>query len=517
MNAVVPRAGAPALHLHQLTHSRSGLPFDENQLELIRAEDDIVIGEAKAGAGKTTTAIGYADARRPKRGLYLCFGHANAEEARQRFGEGSNVTSRTGHSLAFGAVGHKFKDRVVKSWRPSDISAQLGVDTRVGACIGKTLAAFYASTDAQIGEKHLAATADWGLSPAESGQVMDGARRAWREMNDTGGTMPLVHDSYLKMWAMTSPKLDYDFVIADEWQDSNPLIEQLVNAQLGRTKLLAIGDRHQSIFGFRGATNAMENLRAVPGARVVTMPRTWRFGPQAAETANLVLQHLKGETVPIIGMGKDGGWQSRSTLLTRTNAGLFDEAIARKGEGMHWVGGVKKYNLDVILDGYMIWVGRRGEARDPYMRRFNSWTQVLDYAESARDAEVRSIIRVVEAHRHAIPELIAAVKRNEVKDPAHAELILTTAHGAKGLEWPCVRLGNDFSLLFDAEQEYCANSGELSQETIQELNLLYVALTRAKSMTRLNDETAQWLQELPTLATERERALESAALQRQRA
>ena len=276
--------------------------------------------------------------------------------------------------------------------------------------------------------------------------------------------------------------------------------------QLGHCKLLAIGDRHQSIYGFRGATNATENLREIDGCRVVTMPRTWRFGPRTAEIANQVLKNLKGETVAIQGMGTDGGWTQRSTLLTRTNAGLFDEAVTRQGRGMHWVGGVEKYNLRIIEDAYRIWTNKNGEVRDPYMRRFRSWGEVVDYADSTRDAETRSLIKLVETHKSALPTLIAAVVRNEVKDPAQAELQLTTAHKAKGMEYDCVRLGEDFEVLYAAEKEMC-ETGSLSAATEQEINLIYVGITRAKRMVRLNTETEQWLAELPRLQIERMRAL----------
>lgn len=479
--------------------------FDDNQQQLIDAKDHIVIGEAVAGSGKTTTAVGYAVARPREKLVYLCFGRANADEARQRFP--SNVDVFNVHSLAFRAIGHKFNGRLVKSWRPRDIAEQLGVENRIAGCIGKTLASFYASVDPDINDSHLAAVADWDLTPAEQGLVLDHARGAWRKIIAPGSTMPVTHDTYLKLWTMSGPRLNYDCMILDEAQDTNPLTEQLVMAQLDHCRLLAIGDRHQSIFGFRGATNAMQNLRAIEGSRVVTMPRTWRFGARTADVAKKILQNLKGESVVIQGMGKDTGWGRQSTLLTRTNSGLFEEAVSRQGRGVHWLGGVENYNLDVITDAYNIWARSLHAVRSPFMRRFRSWSEFVDYSESSRDAETRMLIKVVERHEHKIPQLVAQVVKNEVKDPAAAELTLTTLHKAKGMEWDCVRIGNDFEFLFDAEKEIC-ETGELSQAIQQEVNLLYVGITRARGICRLNDETDQWLKELPALQAERMRALE---------
>lgn len=499
------RAAADAAAVTTPGAARRTVKYDENQQQLIDAKDHIVIGEAVAGSGKTTTAVGYAAARPHEKMIYLCFGCANADEARQRFP--SNVDVFNVHSLAFNAIGHKFKDRLVKSWRPRNIAEQLGVENRIAGCIGKTLASFYSSVDSEINESHLAVVADWGLTPLEEELVLGHARRAWQKIIAPGSTMPVTHDTYLKLWTMSGPRLNYACMILDEAQDTNPLTEQLVMAQLDHCRLLAIGDRHQSIFGFRGATNAMQNLRALEGSRVVTMPRTWRFGPRTADVANKILQNLKGESIEILGMGKDTGWGRQSTLLTRTNSGLFEEAVSRQGRGVHWLGGVENYNLDVIVDAYNIWACSLHAVRAPFMKRFRSWSEFVDYSESSRDAETRMLIKVVERHEHKIPQLVAEVKKNEVKDPAAAELTLTTLHKSKGMEWDCVRIGNDFEFLFEVEKEIC-ETGELSKATEQEVNLLYVGITRARGMCKLNDETEQWLKELPQLQAERMRAIE---------
>ncbi|MBS0454079.1 MAG: ATP-dependent helicase [Proteobacteria bacterium] len=507
------RAQAFSFNVQRLTGAAPAEPsslaptikYDESQKELIAAEGKVVIGEAVAGAGKTTTAIGFAAARPSANILYMSFGRANAEEAKRRFG--SNVSAITSHGLAYRAVGHKYQDRLVGSWRPRDIAEALGVDNRIAGCIGKTLGAFYSSIDTDINESHLAAVRDWGLSPPEESYVLEHSRAAWKKIIAPGSTLPVTHDTYLKLWSMQDPKLNYDYIILDEAQDTNPLTEQIVVAQLAHAKLLAIGDRHQSIYGFRGATNAMQNLRAIDGSRVVTMPRTWRFGQRTADLANTLLQNLKGESISIIGMGKDTGWGRQSTLLTRTNAGLFDEAFARNGRGLHWVGGVRNYNIELILDAYHLWARSPSKVKQPFMKRFRSWGEFLDYGEASRDSETRMLIRVVERYEDKIPQLVDQVVRNEIQDASRAELVLTTAHKAKGMEYDCVRIGNDFEFLFEAEAEIC-ETGELSAATEQEVHLLYVGITRARGMCQLNDETALWLQELPQLQAERMRALE---------
>src|SRR3546814_10333822 len=70
---------------------------------------------------------------------------------------------------------------------------------------------------------------------------------------------PISHDAYFKRFVMGQPNLGKDYVIFDEFQDANPVTAQLVKMQheLYGTKLLYLGDEHQSIYAFRGAQDAM--------------------------------------------------------------------------------------------------------------------------------------------------------------------------------------------------------------------------------------------------------------------
>src|SRR4051812_32634582 len=69
---------------------------------------------AGAGTGKTSTLILMGASVR-KRGLYIAFNRAIAQDARARFGP--NVECRTGHSLAYRAVGRRYQDRLNSSAR----------------------------------------------------------------------------------------------------------------------------------------------------------------------------------------------------------------------------------------------------------------------------------------------------------------------------------------------------------------------------------------------------------------
>jgi len=119
------------------------------------------------------------------------------------------------------------------------------------------------------------------------------------------------------------------------------------------------------------------------------------------------------------------------------------------------------------------------------MRRFASFAQLRDYAERSNDRELITRCKIVETYRDRIPELIERIR--QTRDPA-AEVTITTAHRAKGLEFDNVILGDDFpALMIDGVLP--AVRGLVDDEDVlpeEEANLWYVATTRARKSLVLN-------------------------------
>ena len=84
---------------------------DEQQyaVDLAKAGHSFKIA-AFAGTGKTTTLRAIANAMQGKRGLYLSFNKATADEAAQSFPR--HVECKTAHSLAYAGAGYVFKNRL---------------------------------------------------------------------------------------------------------------------------------------------------------------------------------------------------------------------------------------------------------------------------------------------------------------------------------------------------------------------------------------------------------------------
>ena len=82
------------------------------------------------------------------------------------------------------------------------------------------------------------------------------------------------------------------WISVDEYQDTNPLQQRLLELWLGeRTDLCVVGDEDQTIYTFAGATSEFLTGFAErhAGARVITLSQNYRSSPQVLELANRFL------------------------------------------------------------------------------------------------------------------------------------------------------------------------------------------------------------------------------------
>lgn len=484
------------------THSISKLPQFST---LTREQGMSVISPAKtqkvvarAGSGKTKLAMAYTAARPRARGLYLAFGKPTQMEAASRLRAlGVNTEARTSHSLAFQSYGSKFKerDKETSSLRVGVTAELLGVNWPIARAVNATITNYVCSANKEIGEQHLPKKEEMPIVGHAAGMVMDSAKKLWARMINLDDTAAkVVPDVYLKLWANTDPKLAYDFIIFDECQDANPLLAHLVNSQEHTTRLY-IGDPHQSIFGFRGAVNLMDELVA---EETHNLTASFRFGHNIGLLASTFLRHWKNEPLPLRGLGKLGPVtkSDQQAYLSRTVAGLIGKGfeLHEKGHKLHWVKGFKDYRASSILDAYKLFKGEStAGCQDPVIKMMRSWSDLKDYVEMSKDSDAGAVYRLIEKHRDDIPNIIATLDREQVHDGHAAPLVLTTAHRSKGLEWPVVRLVNDFFSFKDNGDKWLPPT----RVDPQEANLTYVALTRAMKAIAPTPEMVEWFRTQP--------------------
>ncbi|CUU58855.1 DNA helicase-2 / ATP-dependent DNA helicase PcrA [Parafrankia irregularis] len=93
-------------------------------------------------------------------------------------------------------------------------------------------------------------------------------------------------------WVAAELRSRYRHFVVDEYQDVNPLQQRVLDAWLGdRDSLCVVGDEHQTIYSFTGASarHLLDFPRRFPTATVVRLVRDYRSTPQVVALANGLL------------------------------------------------------------------------------------------------------------------------------------------------------------------------------------------------------------------------------------
>lgn len=412
-----------------------------------------LVVEAGAGTGKTSTLVLAARAMPRRRGLYIAFNRSIAREAQAKMPD--NVTASTAHSLAFRAVGRRYKDRLDGPRVPAAKAAQfLGITqdfivgelrlspSRQAVLAQDTVGRFCYSADRDITTGHVPFIK--GIEPGErdalSRHLVPLARRAWEDLQHTSGKLKFGHDHYLKIWQLSKPSLPADVVFLDEGQDSNPVLIDVIRGQ--DCQQIVVGDSAQQIYGWRGAEDALINW---PAQHRLQLTQSWRFGPAIANEANVWLAELG------MGMRLTGNPAKNSrtgplsggprTVLCRTNATAMGRAMAALAEGERAaiVGGTSSMRrlAEAARD---LQAGRA--TSHPELFAFETWGQVQAYAQDQPEeaGELSTFVELIDDH--GAEEIITATGR--LGNEKGAGVLFSTAHKAKGREWAKVQVADDF-------------------------------------------------------------------------
>jgi F-box protein, helicase, 18 len=461
----------------------------------------LIVVNAYAGSGKSTTLRLLAEAHPRQNFLYLCFNKTVAEAARRVFPD--NVRVSTMHGVAYGAMCKRFgASKLGRELRPAEIKDYFRLANGFSAVqVRDALREFLLSTDKEPGIQHLGAS-EAGASSEYWKEVLKVTRKYWREMICEDSSIPLSHDGYLKLFVLEKSPLKYiDTVLLDEAQDTNPVTAEFVSFQ--RTEGMAVvlvGDKHQSIYRFRGATNFVERALQIDEARVYALTQSFRFAQPIADLASDILNEWKGDGVRITGLGTMDEVRSQA-FIARTNSTILDRAnilIANGQKAIHFAGTVDrenfkpdaKYGFEELMDVYHLWAKNAGAVKTRYIRRFKSFGEIKEMAENrdAQDAELKRMVGLVERWAGQLPDILRRLSASAV-GPQHARITLSSAHRAKGLEWDSVEVADDFLNLCDADLE----AEKMTEaEFDEEINLIYVAATRTRSGLRLPKSIETW-------------------------
>jgi superfamily I DNA/RNA helicase len=451
---------------------------------------------AAAGTGKTTLMEMLANDQPNKRILYVVYNKSAQIEGEARMP--SNVTCRTTHALAWPKYGKQMMDRINGPYRSArDDAIALGLkrtivfpgDVRFAPPAQASMARdmvirFCYSKAPQLTEAHFQCPEgfDERLGASLASAILPIAHRTWADMISLRGHIKQVHDVYLKQWAIDNPHLRFDIVAVDEAQDTNECPADVIDRQ--RARIIAVGDSAQSIYGWRGATDYLDRMNA--DVRLA-LTQSWRFGQAVADEANVWLG-VVGTDMRVIGSphlnSTLGPIAAPDAILCRTNAGTIKQLIEAHTQDtkVHLVGDGTEMKM-LAEAAIQLQAGER--AYHPQLVAFKTWEQVVEFAENdSGGSDLAVSVRMIEEHGaetvvDAIKKAIPAKRKHE------AQLVVTTAHKAKGLEWPKVRIADDFKEPLEKE------TGKPLPIPKEDAMLAYVAVTRA--MKTLDNSGLAWV------------------------
>jgi len=455
---------------------------DEQSVAMRAALDDVdVVVEALAGTGKTTTMKLIAERKSDERGQYIAFNRAIVEDVKTKIPRSTRAS--TAHGLAFGAVGHQYSARLNgPRLRHSMIADQLQIEpigfkigsdpyrftsVQVGQLVKASIDNFVQSVSMQIGIDHVVPKiVAENTNPKDRQNIAEHAlqyaQELWSQIADVNADLPIEHQHYLKLWQLSEPRINADFILFDEAQDADPVMLDIIRRQ-NHAQQIYCGDRFQQIYEWRGAVSALESVD-VEGRTWLT--QSFRFGEAIADWANEILERLDAPHL-ILGnpnqVSRVQPLRDPEVVLCRTNAGMIQNVIKYQALGKRVAICANDKELLAFFTGCRD-LQERGKSNHPELAAFSSWAELLEWV-SLHKEEAGSMGPQVTLVKTYTPEFLIRTIKSCV-DEASAHVTISTVHRAKGREWNSVQIYSDFPHLNDMDDA--------------DLRLMYVALTRGR-------------------------------------
>ncbi len=534
--------------------------LDPAQVEAVRITRGPLVVHAGAGSGKTRVVshrVAYAVATGavdPRRVLVVTFTDKAAGEMVGRLRDLGlpGIAARTFHAAALAQLRHFWPLHHEGEPLPAVLDSKIPIVGR----LARALPGGYRFTTA----KDLADEIEWAKS-----------RRLRPTGYATGAgerTPPIPVELFVRLWADyerekdRAGRLDFDDMLTrtvdvlesdpataamvraryawfsvDEYQDTNPLQQRLLELWLGdRDDLCVVGDEDQTIYTFAGATSAFLTgfTTRFPAAREVTLDRNYRSSPEVLALANRLLaaegrrKRLVSTQPPgprptirrcadgeaelallvatIRSLVEEGTPPAEIAVLVRVNAQVppLEAALTKAGIAFR-VRGQRFFARPEVREALRLLRRLPAAARGP---------EVVDALEAslradlgfdpdgeAAGAEARertaALALVLEIAREAVAgragfepaEALggqALLADFAVRAAAEAEgsaegVSLLTLHRAKGLEWDAVLLPGLEEGTLPIRQ-----AADDDETLAEERRLLYVGLTRARRVLALS-------------------------------
>lgn len=453
--------------------------------------------QAFAGSGKSTSLLGYCQEHDKERILYLCFNRPNKLQFQRRIKNAGlhHVSVETAHGLARSHVyGHTHVE-LTGSYSPVFLQQAYHHILKLSPYEDRSfiihhgirfIKYFCASNQHSLSSfsyLHFVKKGDRNLVDTHYETILQLVYAIMHDMEHI--KIPVLHDYYLKKFHLQKPELPYETILYDEVQDCSPVMIDIVESQ--QSKRIYVGDPHQQVYAWRGAVNAFEHLQ-LPKLELGT---SYRFSQGIGNLALDVLKWKEKLSLPTAiyrniesaGPNPDVKY---SALIARSTSGVLKEAVAfirtNKNAKVCFQGGLSGYihhELGFsILDLHSFMNGMKAAKPFSFLSD-KSPEDVEAYATMADDHLLATFLKLCKEYKNELPAIIGMIKRAEVPDLRNYPdaLLISTAHRVKGLEFREVTVAGDFFNYYALE--HMLDKTHTMAEIIEEINILYVVVTRA--------------------------------------
>ena len=483
----------------------------QEQENIINAKEYSFKINAVAGSGKTTTLLEYAQKNSHLKILYLAYNKSLQTSLMNKLNDYdlSHMHVSTIHSLAYKRIqAHNYvlcsdlKMQVLEynlceferkvnqrnSYYPIPEYLALIKDLVNFYCNSSIIALNEALLKAYKQQSDLGAKIIELISKDES-RVLAHLKYILSAMKNK--KIEATHDFYLKMFYLNKTacsNLGYDLILVDEAQDISDVMIRIVENQ--NVRRVYIGDSFQQIYSFRYATNALAKI----DLPAYTLSKSFRFGDEYAKSlskslnslykkcasSSLYLEGTKNETK----MGeKHLDLNKPICVIARTTFGLIQKIVhyIHDNKKIYFEGGYGGYSFmnPMVYSIFYLKQKKNDKITLPEIKEFETIGELEEFAKDTKNQDYLNIIKFINTYGDNIFEINKKIKNRLVLDKNKADIIFTTTHKSKGLEYEQIILADDFI----TKKEITNEKSKMSDaQKAEELNIYYVAATRAKKV-----------------------------------
>lgn len=463
----------------EITDSSNYPPTNE-QLEIIESasKHNVLKINAFAGTGKTSTLQQIAKKYHNKSFLYLAYNKSIQQDAIKKFEK--NVEVRTIHSLAYKYVASSTKLDLnnIRNHSIKDFQTMFNTTAAESREIMHMFTAYCNSSDIKTNSKLINSII----------------------LNLENYNISISFDYILKKFqlllTMGLVTKKFDYIMLDEAQDSNEVTLDILS-KLNADHKLIVGDKHQQIYSFKKSANIMNQLNA----HQLPLTQTFRFPKKIATISNLLLARYKNENLKILSTRDELDFdiilqdKTKSIgYLSRGNATLIStmQELSERNTPYQTIRHPKEIFITIKDIGYFFNdIKELISEQNSFLKYLKNTDALIRYMKDARDRQLESFYRVFIVSFQSDLKRVISLEKEAIEYFNSSDafrFFLTTAHTVKGLEFDGIEVADDFfdfgCILYEmgyrTYDEFLHDENKSNHPLLDEINLLYVAITRCK-------------------------------------